>query len=145
MVRSALTLTHRDAVNHLLRLVVTVLLAIGAVVAQADININILPNQTMQITGTGYPANTNINVKVENLNTGSSITIVKTTDNAGNIPVSPNSGGSISASPGHVIKVSTQAPHASDDTAVVPPAPSSPTRRTLARLALKLIEWIIDD
>ena len=91
---------------------------------QAAIHVNISPEGSMTITGEGYPPNTTVNVTVENLNTGNSTIVQKPTDGNGNMTASSNPLGSITASPGDVIQVSTTNPNASD-TAVVPERPST--------------------
>ncbi|MCR9246526.1 MAG: hypothetical protein NXI31_15950 [bacterium] len=110
-----------------------------------NLTLNITPNQTMTVTGSGYPPNTDVTITLKNLNTSNSLTITKQTDNSGNLTPGGTSQGTITASPGDVIQASTPAPNEASTTAVVPgsePEPN-PSRNQVIEILLRILEIII--
>lgn len=106
------------------------------------ISLNITPNQSMTVTGSGYPPNSTVTITLKNLNNNNSVTVAKTTDGNGVLQPGGNPVGSLTASAGDVIQASTPAPNEATTTATVPPTPRPVNPETIGRVIRFLISLL---
>ena len=105
--------------------------------------LNITPNQSMTVTGGGYPPNTTVTITLKNLNNNNSVTVTKTTDGNGALQPGGNPVGTMTASAGDVIQASTPAPNEASTTATVPQTPRPVNPETIGRVIRFLINLIV--
>lgn len=108
----------------------------------ANLSLNITPNQSMTVTGGGYPPNTTVTITLKNLNNNNSVTVTKTTDANGALQPGGNPVGTLTASAGDVIQASTPAPNEATTTATVPPTPRPVNTETIGRVIRFLIDLL---